>query len=530
MTRWSTEEPLSDEYVGDPPSPLVSLVYLRAALRRCWRTWAAGAVIGLTLAGFYVWHFPAKTTATVSLILQHPSGSDATSAMQTDVTMLRTRTVARRAVAALGLSVAPTDFLAGFSATATTPTVLTITLQAADAKQAVHRATTLATTYLTYRGEQLLGSTSAQLAGVQNQIASLRQQLTAARDQYAQFAKSPAGTSIATSALERASSLQAQIGSLNTSVTSAQDATEELINASTVLDPAAVVPASRLTHVLMTLVTGLVGGTAIGGGLVILSALTGTRLRRREDIAAAAGAPVTHSVRRLGTRRLPGLRRPASASLGVQILARGLESVAESPDGNRVALVTLDEEEAALEIASFAGARINASDHHVLIADLTRSGRLERHLRSHVGVALRPTVAPLVHRPDRLPALARGPMAGDGRPERGANDSLRAQWAATDVAITVASADLDAGLDHLAGWATAAVLLVRAGRSSAQRISSTAGLLRSAGIDVRAVLVIGTDHTDQSFGRGVEGHHHTDAGPVEAEAAGSADLGPRWAR
>jgi hypothetical protein len=76
-------------------------------------------------------------------------------------------------------------------------------------------------------------------------------------------------------------------------------------------------------------------------------------------------------------------------------------------------------------------------------------------------------------------------------------------WAAQQdparVVLTLASIDPARGAWHL-GWANQAVVTVTAGCSSAQRVSSTAVLLRSAGVSIRSGVLIGADAQDESIG------------------------------
>jgi capsular polysaccharide biosynthesis protein len=532
MSGWNVEEPLEDEYVGTPPSPLASLLYLTNALRRRWRTWVTAGVLGMVLVGAYTWQFPPESTATVGLSLQHPSGTDAASQMQNDVVILMTRQVAGRTLAALHEDITTDKLLKNYTGTAKTSTILEISVRAHSPEQAVRTATALAKTYLAYRADQLRISSTAAIAGVQSQIASLQSQLAAAQAQYTQFENDPAQSRVASTALQQTTALRSQIGALQTTVQSAQSATNSLISSSVVLDPPAVVPTSRALDLALILFAGAVGGMALGVAAVVLDALLSTRLRRREDIALAAGAPVTHSVPRLRSRSLTrtpragsgkGGRAPAAA-YGLHVLAQGLMAAVDDSATGRVALVTLDNEEDGLAVAAFAGAELTSERRQVFLVDLSRSGRMAERVDRAVGAAVRPSAAPTTYRPEVPAPFARGPLAEapGRRSDLGHNDPTRARWDAADVVLAVAPGDLDTGLDHLAGWADSAVLLVTAGRSTAETIASTAGLLRSAGLAVGSVLVIGSDGTDRSLGRLQDAADAADAAtPTGSTAAAS---------
>ena len=108
----------------------------------------------------------------------------------------------------------------------------------------------------------------------------------------------------------------------------------------------------------------------------------------------------------------------------------------------------------------------------------------------------------MVLRPDGVPHLATGPygvpvgtvgLVAD-------DDPRRALWDQTEVAITLAPLEPAFGVDALGTWATRAVLLVTAGRSSAERLRSAADLLRSGGVTVEFVVMVHSDRTDKSLG------------------------------
>jgi hypothetical protein len=65
--------------------------------------------------------------------------------------------------------------------------------------------------------------------------------------------------------------------------------------------------------------------------------------------------------------------------------------------------------------------------------------------------------------------------------------------------LVLTRVDPGRGAWHLR-WAKQAVVSVTAGCSSAQRVSSTAVLLRAAGITIRSGVLIGADAEDESIG------------------------------
>ena len=57
-----------------------------------------------------------------------------------------------------------------------------------------------------------------------------------------------------------------------------------------------------------------------------------------------------------------------------------------------------------------------------------------------------------------------------------------------------------AGSEHLAGWASAAAVVVTAGASSPERIFAVGELIRLAEVPVLSTVLIGADRDDQSLG------------------------------
>src|SRR5262249_35618633 len=102
---------------------------------------------------------------------------------------------------------------------------------------------------------------------------------------------------------------EAAVSGLEQAVQAYPVGTASMVHGSGVLDAAAPVHRSELRLTLLYAWGGLVAGLALGVGLVIVQALVSGRLRWRDDIARALGAPIHLSVGRLGAGRWrPGRR------------------------------------------------------------------------------------------------------------------------------------------------------------------------------------------------------------------------------
>ena len=110
--QWDVSDFEDDQVSADRPAPtLVSLHFIRSALRRRWLVCVLSAALGLLAATGFLVAFPASHAAKAALVLAHESGDEPSRAMATDVSLLKTRTVAAEAVARLGLTMTPDDFV-----------------------------------------------------------------------------------------------------------------------------------------------------------------------------------------------------------------------------------------------------------------------------------------------------------------------------------------------------------------------------------------------------------------------------------
>ena len=108
---------------------------------------------------------------------------------------------------------------------------------------------------------------------------------------------------------------------------------------------------------------------------------------------------------------------------------------------------------------------------------------------------------PVVFRPEGVPSLSRGPVgATAGTSDLPKTDPRRPAWDAARVILTLAEVDPAVGVDHVKSWADQVVLVVTAGRSNAERLRTTAELLRAAGLKLSFVIMVGADRIDESLG------------------------------
>jgi hypothetical protein len=276
-----------------------------------------------------------------------------------------------------------------------------------------------------------------------------------------------------------------------------------------VLDPAASVPYSKTKYLVTYAAYGLVGGLAIGIGIVILRALLSDKLRRRDDITRALGAQVGLSTgsARLGRGLWPGKRGLAATDdPAIQRIVAHLRGAASTKDGH-LALVVIPVDGpgiAAISLVALA-ASYAQEGRKVMLADLARGKPAATLLgQKNPGIsAVRARQAPLalaVPFPEDFDPSAPGSHgAALARPSK-LGDAIGAAYSSVDVLLTLGTLDAARGGDHLATWADNAVVFVTAGRSSWTSLQGTGEMARQAGLSVVSTVLIGADESDKSLG------------------------------
>jgi capsular polysaccharide biosynthesis protein len=483
---------------------LVSLNFVRTALRRRLLVCVMSAALGLLAAGTFMVAFPPAHQAKAALVLTHDADVDPSRAMATNVSLLQTRTVASRTIAGLGLAVAPEDFLKSVTVEAVSAELLSVTLSAPDDAEAVRRLDGLTSTYLQFRAEQLSLQSQILVDGMQERIAKLQRDVEdlSRRVEQLSAAGNSSASKLSDTVAQRAY-LQGRIETLQQAVEDATLRNSAVVSSSRVLDPPAAVPGLAKRTIALGMASGLIGGAALGCGTVLFIAITSDRLRRRADVASALGVPVPVSVGRIATLRkgwrwLPPLRAlDRRRADGRQRFAHAIVKELLLPQGRgRVAVAGIDNSQEVGFAVAAAAATIAARYCSITVIDLTE--RLSRGLRvtpSTPGSYDLPTVL----RPRGLPALAHGAadLLALGHWDNGENTPLPQL---TDATLVLAELDPAVGADHLTAWADRVILVVTAGRSSVEKVRTVADMIRTAGLDLRFAVLMHTERRDDSSG------------------------------
>ena len=499
------EEPDNPER---PFAALVSIHYLRNAIRRRWLRFALPAVLGLLLAGAFLAVNPAMPTASATLMLTHDPNADPNSANATDISLLTTRTLAQHTIDALGLSMTPDQLLSTVTPVSTgSAEVLQLTMTGPDNAEAARRLDAFSKAYLKFRGDQLGAQADILIAGYENRITELGTKVAAATAQIEQLSTQGQSQSDTLSdAVTNRSQLNSQISDLQQQVQEAKVQRASVVAASKVIDPAAPVHVSHIKRPALTLFSGLIGGLALGLVVVVLQALLSDRLWLRLEVASALDTRVPLSVRRIAPLSwfwrpldfLPPVKRLRTARWAErQRMADAFVQAIPGP-GRRQALALLclgNAEEVRFGVLTAASA-LQRSGVRVLVVDLTNDGVVQPALRRLGDLPERDR--PDVFRPSVVPSLTRGPA-----------DLEAADWDDVTVAkarngVTLVLADLDpaVGVDHLAEWSDDVVVAVTAGASSVELVRTAGDLIRSVGLRLRGAVLLRAVRDDMSSGMG----------------------------
>ncbi len=496
---------VEDYSPADYPMPFVSFGYVWWALKRRVRLWAGLAVAGLVIgAGLFVATAPGHQ-ASISLLLTNDPTEVPSDAITTAATLAQSQVVAAEVVQKLGIDETASVFSGTYTVTSPTTRVLDIQISAPSDAEAVSRATTLATVFLNYRAQ--LANTELQL-----EVDNLNQQVDDAQAAVSKLQAEGAatGTKALAAKLSNAQAALSQVQQYS-STTEATDRlnTASVVKESQILDSATAVKSSAKSRLLLDAGGPLLGGLVIGMAIVIVSALLSDRLRRRDDVAAAIGAPVTLSVasakfggRTAGdqgnSQRAKDLDRVVSHLSG--LLRRNSSGPAT------LVVVSLDNVQAAARAVEALALSHAERGARVMVADLTGTAVLANLLGDATAGVRQVTVGGQQLRvavPEKGEVAPGGPLPGKtaaGTATAYRSSVLAADPAGADLVVTLTTLDPTAGGDHLSTWASEAAVLLTAGESSIARVRAAGEMARHAGTQIVSVVLLGADSNDETTG------------------------------
>ena len=547
------DEDGNPEITGTPRPLLVTGRALRGALTRTWRIWVGATIIGGVLGVLALLGLPGSASASTTLLMVHADRGE--SAMITDLNLLQTRAVASRVLTDLDLHQSPEALLSTVTVTPVNDQILVLAMSAPDQASAVSRATSLVRHFLEFRAEELRKVAAGLIDGYRERVAELQSQVDALTGDYDRLSSNTKFDEVrASEILATRATLTNQITLLHSAIEEASLQTEAAITATHVIDaPRAQSPGLRRQMVLFA-ASGAILCAATTVGIILFRVLTSDRLRQRRDVATALGVPVRVGVGPIPSRGFLSrtgaallawvLRRSHAASptspqmvypessgrwserrrrRNLEALVQGFESAlpprfanrprqgsnrdANRRPGNRSAPTTLglaavDRADTGAVVLHAAGARMAERGVAVLFVDLSSAGALA----SGPGLSEPPdasSAGPRIYRPEGDPALSYGPRRTRRNPDRGHDELgvLGAAWDEADLVLVLVEVDPGIHLDSVRSWVNRIVPLVTAGRANGELLSTIAGLVAQAGVEMPFALLEGADRSDQTFGQ-----------------------------
>ena len=493
---------------------LVSLGFIRAAIRRTALFWCALGVVGLVVGIGINKEKPAAYKASTSVLITYGPSDNPTSAVLDNQAIAESRSVAELALRKLGLQESVASFAAATTVAVVTDRVLLITVSAPSSSAAVSRANAVAAAFLQFRASQMETSQQLLLKSLTQEVSQARQNVGSINSQISQLSAQPTSSA----QQSQLKNLRTQLGQANGQLAVDEQTLEDTrtntanlsaVTGSVVLDPAVPLAHSRLKYLLTYAVTGLLAGLALGIGIVVVRTIVSDRLRRRDDVTHALGAPVKLSVGKVRLSRWRPGRRGLAAANGTDVrrIAAHLRGAVPASRGRTAALAVVpvdDPAVAALSLVSMAVTRAQEG-HQVVVADLASGAPAARLLDSKApgvrSVSVRDAhlILAVPDRDDIAPAGPLGSAPAEG--QRSAfTEAVGNACASADLLLTLVTLDPSLGAENLATWAASAVVVVTAGRSSWARINAVGEMIRLAGTSLTSAVLVGADKTDESLG------------------------------
>ena len=508
--------PVQEFPVTELTAGFTSGAFIKAALRRRVRFLCVTAFVGLLIGfGLYV-KFPPAYKATATLLLTNAPNENTATAMETEATLAQSLPVAERVVRQLGLQQSVASFVAASTVTVTTDQVLTVTVAAPSADAAVARTNALATAFLQFRAAYLEVQQNDLVAGLNRQQDKAQKILDAINAKVNLVATEPSSQAqqanlkkLQAEQVDASDALGEVKAYVVDTIATGRTTTDSMVQDSKVLDPATLAKHSRMEGITLDVAGGLVGGLALGLGIVIVSALISDRLRRRDEVAEAFGAPVGLSVGKLRKPRLPSAapRQKAKRDLDMRRVVAHLRNTlpGSSHGPASLAVIAVDDTRVAAQAVASLAVSYASEGRTVIAADLSDRADLGRllgvkdrgtHPVSRGGTQFLVTVP----EPDDVAPV--GPLQGSTRPAvpGRVDEALVAAGRSADVLLTLATLAPAFGSEYLATWATDAVAMVTAGQASEERIRGVRAMLQFAEIRLDSVVLVEADESDQSLG------------------------------
>ncbi len=292
--------PAEDRPPSGMANGLVSLGYLMGAIKRTARFWLALGIVGLLIGAAYDVKSPPAEKASASVLITYGPDENPSSAVVDNQAIAESRSVAELAMHKLGLQESVGSFQKATTVTIVTDRVLQITMSAPTSAEAVSRANAVAAAFLQFRASEMEAAQNLLVNSLEQQVAQAKQTVASINSQISQVSAQPSSAQASELKNLRAQLSQATqqlyIDEQTVQDTRASTGTAAAVTGSVMLDPAVALAHSKTKYLVIYGGIGLVIGLVLGLAIVVIRAIVSVRLRRRDDVSQALGAPVKLSV------------------------------------------------------------------------------------------------------------------------------------------------------------------------------------------------------------------------------------------
>jgi capsular polysaccharide biosynthesis protein len=494
-------DPVEDDETEEPGTRLVGLGFIGRAIRRRTRLWVLLAVLGLLIGSALFVTAKPVYQVTATMLLVNDQSIDQPTAMQTDAVLAANPDFAQQVLKKLKLNESVTTFIKSYTVTDVSNELLSIEVSAPTAAEATTRANALSSGYLAYRGGVLNDQLDQEIAQSNDAVGAAQDTVNSINARITKAQADPTTKASTLAYLKNERTLETDY-LISTQQTAGSDeannklAVTTMIGGSRVIETTqAVLAHSRSKTALEYVVGGAFGGAVVGLAIIAIMAITSTKLRRRDDVAAALGAPVLLSVatadsagraaKKAGTKR--------DVRHVVSYLRDSLPPAQR--DTSALAVVAVDNLKFVATAVSAAAIACMNDGKRVLLADL--SGGTLASLLKQTAPGLHPVAKDdrmtlFVPNPEDLAPA--GPLADDPSAE------LAEARSKADVVLSLVVLDPSVSANYLRSWAPDAVTVVTAGLSSAEKVQSAGELIRESGVTAVSGLLLGADKSDESLG------------------------------
>ncbi|MEV0091308.1 Wzz/FepE/Etk N-terminal domain-containing protein [Streptomyces sp. NPDC050738] len=452
---------------SSPAAPLFDLQGLVVAVRRRRHLWSAMAVLGLLLGAAAAVLMPPPPTAVVKVLVTHAEdqANDTGTLMRTDVQLLGTTRIARKALQELKSPEQPENFMKDYRGTGLTNNLLQIDVTGDTDAEAVARAEALATVFVTDHVQRMLDTAKAESKALIDQRDRMRDELTQVNESIGTqtSASDPKAAASLESLFARRAELNSRIADFDLRAADARTGTPKVIAGTQIVDAAHAVRHSLPKTVVTNAAIGFVLGLVLGLVVAAVGTVVADRPVLRRDIAANLGASVIAELPRRSGRPWRRRRTRKARTRLTATLARTVRGSAEP-----VSLLELGCARSASTIAlNVAGAL--AADGPTVIID----GLPGAHLAK------------------------RRPKSGDVTVVGGEH---AAEVSTQQHRLGIGSVAPGTAWTDLQYLGTRTVLVVRAGRGSSAWLHTVARQLADQQIPVIGVVLIDPDPRDRTDG------------------------------